>query len=306
LVVTNRRTPSFQVDEDLVEAWEISLQAQRKSPQTVKTYTTGVRQYLEYCARVGVPAALDKGSVNGFVVALLDGGAEASTARSRQLGVRRFSAWLAEEGDIPSDPLLGLKAPKLDIKVVPVLTMPQIKAMLNACKGTELRERRDEAILRFMLETGARAGEVVALGVDDVDLAKKIAVVRRGKGGKGRHVPFGAQTADAISRYKRGPRKAHRLADSPNLWLGDRGKEFSYDALHKTLKMRADFAGVEDFHPHVLRHTAASRWLEAGGSEGGLMSVAGWSTRDMIDRYAASTASSRAVSEAGRLNLGDL
>jgi integrase/recombinase XerD len=36
----------------------------------------------------------------------------------------------------------------------------------------------------------------------------------------------------------------------------------------------------------VLRHTAAHRWLAAGGTEGGLMAVAGWSRRDMLDRYA--------------------
>jgi len=73
-----------------------------------------------------------------------------------------------------------------------------------------------------MLETGARAGEVVALAVDDVNLAAGTAIVRRGKGGKGRSVPFGPQTARAIDRYLR-VRRTHRLAKSPALWLGDRG-----------------------------------------------------------------------------------
>jgi len=56
----------------------------------------------------------------------------------------------------------------------------------------------------------------------------------------------------------------------------------------------------------VLRHTAASRWPAAGGSEGGLMAVAGWTRRDMIDRYTAATARERAADEARSLNLGDL
>ena len=61
------------------------------------------------------------------------------------------------------------------------------------------------------------------------------------------------------------------------------------------------------FKPHVLRHTAAQRWLSAEGSEGGLMAVAGWSRRrDMLDRYTRATASERATEEARRLNLGDL
>src|SRR5699024_1177870 len=113
---------------------------------------------------------------------------------------------------------------------------------------------------RFMVETGARAGETVALEVADVDLLAGTAIVRRGQGGKGRVVPFGPHTARAIDRYKR-VRAKHRLASTPALWLGDRGKDFSYDALHKTLAARAADAGIVGFHPHLLRHTAAHRWL---------------------------------------------
>ena len=65
-------------------------------------------------------------------------------------------------------------------------------------------------------------------------------------------------------------------------------------------------AGLKGFHPHVLRHTAASRWLSAGGTEGGLMAIAGWSSRDMLDRYARATASERAAAEARTLGLGEL
>jgi site-specific recombinase XerD len=135
------------------------------------------------------------------VAALLDDGAAPATARSRQLAVRRFSAWLAEEQEIPVDALLGVKAPKLDTKVVEPLTEDEMKLMLKACTGPDLRERRDEALFRLMVETGARAGQVVAISIGDVDLAARTAIVRRGKGGKGRVVPFGPQTAKAIDRY---------------------------------------------------------------------------------------------------------
>ena len=141
--------------------------------------------------------------------------------------------------------------------------------------------------------------------VADVDVTAGMATIRRGKGGKGRVVPFGPQTAKSLDRYLR-LRRSHRLADSPALWLGDRGKTFGYDALHKTLGERAAAAGVTGFHPHRLRHTAAHRWLDAGGSEGGLMAVAGWTRPDMLLRYTRAQASSRAADEARRLNLGDL
>lgn len=295
----------------LLDSWVLALRADRKAPQTVKAYSDGVRFYLSWCAEQHA-LPMERTSLRTWVASLLDRGAQASTARSRQLAVRRYAAWLAEEGEIPDDPFVGLKPPKLDQRVIEPLTDDQLRALLKACtppKGATpaemLRHRRDEAIVRLMLETGARAGEVVALTLDDVDLAAGVATIRRGKGGKGRVVPLGPHAALAIDRYKR-LRAGHRLAASPDLWLGDRGKAFSYDALHKTLGERARVAGIEGFHPHRMRHTAAHRWLSAGGSETGLMAVAGWTRPDMLMRYTKAQASARAAEEARRLNLGEL
>jgi len=289
----------------LLPSWELHLRAERKSPATIKAYGDGMRAYLRFCEATDCAAVLDRSQLAAFVDHLLTEGAQPSTARSRQLGVRRFAAWLVEEDEVDVDPFLGVKSPKLDERVVEPLTDDDLRSLLKVCSGTDLRERRDAALIRFMAETGARAGEVVALTLDDVDLAQGTAVVRRGKGGKGRVVPFGAQTAQAIDRYLR-VRRAHRLAETSALWLGDRGKQFTYDALHKTLKARAEAAGIIGFHPHKLRHTAAHRWLAAGGSEGGLMAVAGWTRPDMLLRYTKAQASSRAADEARKLNLGDL
>ncbi|MBB1032564.1 tyrosine-type recombinase/integrase [Dietzia sp. SLG310A2-38A2] len=289
----------------LLPSWELALRAERKSPATVKSYGDGVRKFIEWTGTADVPPVLDKPTVNRFVSELLDAGAEAATARSRHLALRRFSAWLVEEDEADEDLLLGSKPPKLDRKVINSLTEAQCAALLKACKGKDLRDRRDEAIVRLMLETGIRAGEVCDLTTDSVNLTSGTVTVVRGKGGKGRVVPISDQTGRTIDRYLRA-RRAHLRSGSRDLWVGDRGKTLAYYGLHKTLKWRADLAGIPNFTPHVLRHTAASRWLAAGGSEGGLMAVAGWSTRDMIDRYAADTASARAAEEARRLNLGDL
>ena len=288
----------------LLPSWELHLRAERKSPATIKSYGDGVRRYLAFCAEQAAEPLL-RTTLNAFVVALLDEGAEPATARSRQLAVRRYSAWLAEEGEIGADPFLGIKAPRLDVRVVTPLSDEQLKALVKACAGPDFRDRRDEAIVRLMIETGARAGEIVTMRLDDLDLAAGRAVVVRGKGGKGRVVPFGPHTAKAIDRYIRA-RRGHSLADSPWLWLGERGKSFSYDALHKTLAHRAGLAGIQGFHPHKLRHTAAHRWLAAGGSEGGLMAVAGWTRPDMLLRYTRAQAADRAAAEAAGLNLGDL
>jgi site-specific recombinase XerD len=304
--MAGKRTPPPLDLMVLAESWQITLESEGKSWQTVKSYLAGVNQFVAWCEAQGHEPELTKALARAWVAYLLnEQGVEPATARARQLGLRRFSAWLAEEDEIDSDPLLGLKAPALTRKVTQSLDDEQLRALIRACGGKELRDRRDEALVRLMAETGMRAGEVVALRVEDINLKGGVALVVRGKGGKGRIVPFSPQTARALDRYMRA-RRAHMRADSPELWLGERQKGLGYYGLHAALRDRAEKAGIAGFHPHLLRHTAASRWLAAGGSEGGLMAVAGWSTRDMIDRYTRSTAAERAATEARALNLGDL
>ena len=289
----------------LLSSWQLALRSERKSPATLATYSEGVRGFLRWCARTGTTPELTKTNLQAFTASLLDAGAEAATARTRHMALRRFAAWLTDEGELDTNPLADAKPPKLDAKVTPALTDDQLKRLIKACNGKALIDRRDEAVIRLMTETGLRAGELLAMQLADVDLTQGVATVRRGKGGKGRVVPFGPQTAAAIDRYVR-TRRTHRLADTGPLWLGGGGQAFGYHGLDAALKRRAKAAGVDGFHLHLMRHTAATRWLRAGGSEAGLMAVAGWSTRGMIDRYTGASAAERAAAEARGLHLGEL
>ena len=51
-----------------------------------------------------------------------------------------------------------------------MLSDQQLRALLAACQGPALSDRRDEALVRLLTETGLRAGETVALQVEDLDL----------------------------------------------------------------------------------------------------------------------------------------
>ncbi len=289
----------------LLPSWQLTMRAERKAAGTIKTYSDGVTGFLRWCDKTGAPAELTKTTVQAFIADLLENGAEAATARSRQLSLQRFVAWLVDESELDDNPLLGLKQPRMDRKVVQALTDEELTRIIKACNGKSLKDRRDEAIVRLMAETGMRAGEVIGLQTTDVDLQRGLVTVRRGKGGTCRVVPFSAQTGTAIDRYIRA-RRSHRLADTGPLWVGGGGKTFGYYGLNTSLKERAQAAGITGFHLHLMRHTAATRWLRAGGSESGLMAVAGWSTRDMIDRYTGASASERAAAEARGLGLGEL
>jgi site-specific recombinase XerD len=291
---------------DLVDSFEVALKAAHRSPQTRKVYLSSIRRYLAWCDDRGHPAQIDRGQVQAWIAHLHDSGCQPTTAQTRLAGVRQFSKWLAEEGEIDADPLLRLNAPKGDTPITPVLTEDQLRLLIKACHGNGLRERRDEAIVRLMAETGMRGGELIAMELDDVDVVHGSVAIRRGKGGKGRIVPFGPQTGKALDRYIR-LRRSHPGAESKALWLGARTHQpLGPHGLRVTLAERAQIAGITGFHPHVLRHTFAGRWMAARGSEGGLMSVAGWSSRDMLDRYARVNASQRAADEARALGLGDL
>ena len=294
------------VPEDLgalIPSWELHLRAARKSSRTIDTYRKNVNLFLAWCEKTGTPAVADRRTVTAYLATVTES-SSGSTARARLVALRNLSRWLVKEEEADRNELMSIEMPKIDEYLVDPFTTDELAAILRACEGRRFMDRRDTAIVRMLIDFGGRATEVVDMGLAEVDPMNGVATVH-GKGGKDRLVPLGDQTCTTLDRYLR-MRRQHPLASSERLWLGQRGDNFGYSALWKTLKMRAADAEVDNCHPHRFRHTFADRWLDAGGSEGGLMGVAGWSDYAMVRRYSKARAQRRALGEAKKLNLGDI
>lgn len=204
------------------------------------------------------------------------------TVQIRFLGMGRFCRWLVDEDELTGSPMKGLRKPEVPEKPVPVLSDDELSMLIKACRGKNFADRRDEAIIRFLLDCGVRVSELCGIAVADLDMNNG-AVLVTGKRGKKRMVYFGARTTHALDRYLR-MRSRHRWAHLDALWLGERGA-LSADGVRYRMKVRADQAGLKDpSNPHWFRHTFAHDFLFAGGQERDLKRLAGWTSDVMGER----------------------
>jgi site-specific recombinase XerD len=289
------------------------LRASNLSPATIKTYAEATRLLAEFLTDKGMPtdlANIRREHLEVFVEDQLDRWKPA-TAANRFGGIRAFFNWAVEDGEIKSEsnPMANMRPPKVPEHSVPVLSVDNIKKLLNGCRGNDFASRRDMAILRVFLTTGARRSEVANLRfspdhpeLNDIDLDGAFARVQ-GKGGRDRPVPLEKGTVLALDRYFRVRRK-HSFTESNWLWLGKRGR-LTTDGIRQMLERRAASAGIGKVHLHQLRHSYAHYFLADGGGETDLMRIAGWRSQDMVRRYANSTGEERALVAGRKFGLAD-
>jgi site-specific recombinase XerD len=225
-----------------------------------------------------------------------------ATANNRWRGAQAFFGWCVEEGEIRESPMARMKPPTLPEAPPPVLRETELRAILAGCERDKTwLGRRDEAILRVFMDTGARRAEVLGLHLEDVDLDRGVLTVT-GKGSRTRLVSIGDATIRAVDRYIR-LRARKPGAGLPWLWLGRKG-QLGETGMAGVIRSRGAAVGLA-LHPHLFRHAYAHSMLAAGMQETDLMAVAGWKSREMLTRYAASTRQERALKAARALSPVD-
>jgi site-specific recombinase XerD len=277
----------------LRDGFLLAMEAEGKSPATIASYGYSTTSFLAFARARNWPDRPEEITRHMITTYLADQQRtmRPSTAATRYRGLLRFFGWLVAEGELEVSPMASMRPPSIPEDLAPVPTDDDLRRLLKATDGKTFEDRRDAAVILMFVDTGARLSELALLRLEDVDLEhRKVRVI--GKGRRPRELPLGTRATLALNRYLR-VRPQHRDSRSNALWLGHAGP-MTRAGVSDIIEKRAKRAGIDHLHPHSLRHAFAHSWLAGGGNEGDLMALAGWRSRTMLQRYAASRAAERA------------
>ena len=220
--------------------------------------------------------------------------------------MRCFCTWLRAAGYTDNDPFRGLRNVRLPRKIVPPLAPAEIARLIDCCDMRTAMGHRDRAILLTLLDTGIRCAEAVQLDLADCALTERRLLVRQGKGGKDRIVPFADRCADALAAYlaDRGPAPGPLFVAARYARL-NAGVRLRPNGLKQLLRRLGRDAGIPKVHAHRFRHTFATWAIAHDARELDVQHLLGHSSPEMVRRYSATYGSAQAAERHAAWAPGD-
>ena len=139
---------------------------------------------------------------------------------------------------------------------------------------------RNRAIIQLFLDSGLRLSELVGVKRRMLHIEERYVVVN-GKGDKQRATPFGTRTQMTLRQYSAMlPSKSE-----PCFFQKEDGGAITEEVVKNIFRDLREYTGIQRLHPHLLRHTFATRYLENGGNVYALQSILGHTSLEMVKRY---------------------
>ena len=260
---------------DYLKLYEDYLREEKHaSENTLSSYLRDLRQFSEHLAaqRVTDLRKVRTAAISDYVAWMGGKGKSAATVTRALASIKSFYAFLAERGEIKTNPTKGVAALKVERRFPEILTGKEVELFLDQPRCVDAKGYRDHAMLELLYASGARISELAALNVESIAWSERTLRLW-GKGSKERIVPLYRRALEATRRYIEEGRpellaqaKRRDLATGPHpLLISARGNRMSAAMLRRRFHTLATLAGIPaDIAPHAMRHTFATDLLEGG------------------------------------------
>lgn len=211
-------------------------------------------------------------------------GLSPSTVNTRIKSLKTMFKCLIDEEIIPHNPMDGVKKipdPREDVKV---LTVEELRRLLKMPDKATFAGYRDLTLMHLLMDGMMRISEASKLVESDFDFTQNSVTIRAAiaKSRKSRTLPLKPLTTRLVKRLV----QANENFDTDYVFLMNYGDPVTRDHFRKRLKDYAEKAGIrKNVYPHLLRHTAATMFLEDGGDIRHLQLLLGHADLRMVVRY---------------------
>ncbi|HET7127772.1 MAG TPA: tyrosine recombinase [Gaiellaceae bacterium] len=241
----------------------LALLGASRALRTVEAYRRDLAALFAYLGKPVQEATLE--DLERYTASLRAEGLAATTIARRTAAARSFFRHQQLLGAREDNPAAAVKLPRRPKPLPKTLSPGEAERLIDAAKGTQPRNFRDQALVELLYGAGLRVSEAVGLARTGVDLDERLVRVI-GKGEKERVVPIGRHAADAVRRYLSRGRPYLDRRHRPELFLNAQGGPLTRAGAFLILRRLAEKAGLEPtrVHPHLLRHSFATHLLEGG------------------------------------------